>query len=233
MPTTRLTMRKIREVLRLTFDCRLTKRQIAKSCAIARSTVDEYVRRFATSGLSWPLSPATDDEKLEQLLFPPAPVVASDKPREPPDFVSIHRELRRKAVTLMLLWQEYKAADPEGYQYSQFCHLSPQWKGQIDPVMRLEHPAGETLFVDWAGMTTDIFDPPSGEVQPAQIFVAVLAASGYTYAEATATQQLPDWIGAHCRAFAFFNGVSQLLVPDNTKTGITKACFYEPDINPS
>jgi transposase len=225
-------MRKIREVLRLEFDCRLTKRQIAKSCAIARRTVAEYLRRFSASGLSWPLSPATDDEKLEQLLFPPAPVV-SDKPREPPDFVTIHRELRRKAVTLMLLWQEYKAANPEGYQYSQFCYLYHQWKGQIDPVMRLEHRAGETLFVDWAGMTVPIFDPQSGEVQPAQIFVAVLAASGYTYAEATATQQLPDWIGAHCRAFAFFNGVSELLVPDNTKTGITKACFYEPDINPS
>jgi transposase len=232
MPATRLTMRKIREVLRLTFDCRLTKRQIAKSCAIARSTVAEYLRRFTASGLNWPLSPETDDEMLDQRLFPPAAVVA-DTPREPPDFVSIHRELRRKAVTLMLLWQEYKAADPEGYQYSQFCHLYHQWKGQIDPVMRLEHPAGETLFVDWAGMTADIFDPLSGEVQQAQIFVAVLAASGYTYAEATATQQLPDWIGAHCRAFAFFNGVSQLLVPDNTKTGITKACFYEPDINPS
>jgi transposase len=215
-------MRNIREVLRLFFDCRLTKRQIARSCAIARSTVAEYLHRFRASGVSWPISPETDDEKLEQLLFPPAPVV-NDKPREPLDVVAIHRELRRKAVTLMLLWQEYKAAEPEGYQYSQFCHLYHQWKGQIDPVMRLEHRAGETLFVDWAGMTAEIFDPLTGEVQPAQIFVAVLAASGYTYAEATATQQLPDWIGAHCRAFAFFNGVSELLVPDNTKTGITKA----------
>jgi len=232
MPAARLTMRNIREVLRLKFDCRLTNRQIATSCAIARSTVTEYLRRFTASGLSWPLSPATDDEKLEELLFPPAPILC-DKPREPPDFVTIHRELRRKAVTLMLLWQEYKAADPEGYQYSQFCYLYHQWKEQIDPVMRLEHRAGETLFVDWAGMTVPIFDPPSAEVQPAQIFVAVLAASGYTYAEATATQQLPDWIGAHCRAFAFFNGVCELLVPDNTRTGITKACFYEPDINPS
>ena len=233
MPATRLTMRKIREVLRLKFDCRLTKRQIAKSCAIARSTVAEYLRRFLASGLSWPLSPETDDQTLEQRLFPQAPV-GVDKPREPPDFVAIHRELRRKAVTLMLLWQEYKAADPEGYQYSQFCHLYHQWKGQIDPVMRLEHRAGETLFVDWAGMTVGIFDPPSGEVQPAQIFVAVLAASGYIRRRrTTATQQLPNWIGAHCRAFAFFNGVSELLVPDNTRTGITKACFYEPDINPS
>ena len=145
MPATRLTMRNIREVLRLAFDCGLTKRQIARSCAIARSTVAEYLRRFSASGVSWPISPETDDEKLEQLLFPPAPVV-NDKPREPLDFVAIHRELRRKAVTLMLLWQEYKAAEPEGYQYSQFCHLYHQWKGQIDPVMRLEHRAGETLL---------------------------------------------------------------------------------------
>ena len=154
MPATRLTMRKIREVLRLKFDCRLTKRQIAKSCAIARSTVAAYLRRFTASGLNWPLSPETDDQTLEQRLFPPAALV-SEKPREPPDFVSIHRELRRKAVTLMLLWQEYKTTDPEGYQYSQFCHLYHQWKGQIDPVMRLEHRAGETLF--GGGMGTSCF----------------------------------------------------------------------------
>jgi transposase len=181
MPATRLTIRKIREVLRLKFDCRLTKRQIAKSCAIARSTVAEYLRRFLASGLSWPLSPETDDQRLEQRLFPQAPIVV-DKPREPPDFVAIHRELRRKAVTLMLLWQEYKAADPEGYQYSQFCHLYHQRKGQIDPVMRLSHRAGETLFVDWAGMTVPIFDTPCGEIQQAQIFVAVLEKIGDSHA---------------------------------------------------
>ena len=124
MPATRLSMRKIREVLRLFFDCHLTKRQIATSCAIVRSTVSEYLMRFAASGLNWPLSAETDDAKLEALLFPPIPVVI-EQPREPLDFVQIHRELRRKAVTLMLLWQEYKAAHPDGYQYSQFWQPVP------------------------------------------------------------------------------------------------------------
>lgn len=232
MPATRLTMRKIREVLRLFFDCHLTKRQIAKSCLIARSTVAEYLGRFAASGLSWPLSPETDDERLEELLFPKAPVVL-DQPRQPPDFLYIHRELRRKAVTLQLLWQEYKAAHPDGYQYSQFCNLYRSWAGRIDPVMRQEHRAGDALCVDWAGMTVPIVDLLSGTQQPASIFVAALAASNYSYAEATLSQQLADWIGAHCRAFDFFGGVTRAVVPDNTRTGISKACFYEPDLNPS
>jgi transposase len=232
MSATRLTMRKIREVLRLAFDCHLTKRQIARSCAIARSTVSEYLMRFTASGLSWPLSAETDDQKLEALLFPPIPVV-SEQPRESLDFVYIHRELRRKAVTLMLLWQEYKAVHPDGYQYSQFCNLYRQWAGRIEPVMRQEHRAGELLYVDWAGMTVPIVDRLSGSQQETSIFVAVLGASNYSYAEATLSQQLADWIGAHCRAFSFFGGVSRAVVPDNTRTGISKACFYEPDLNPS
>jgi len=232
MPATRLTMRKIREVLRLFFNCHLTKRQIAISCKIARSTVAEYLMRFAASGLSWPLSAETDDAKLEALLFPPPPVVV-EQPRQEPDFVYIHRELRRKAVTLMLLWQEYKASYPDGYQYSQFCNLYRTWAERIDPVMRQEHRAGETLCVDWAGMTVPILDPLTGRQKPASIFVAVLTASNYSYAEATLSQALGDWIGAHCRAFAFFGGVARAVVPDNTKTGVSKACFYEPDLNPS
>jgi transposase len=225
-------MRKIREVLRLFLDCHLTKRQIATSCAIARSTVSEYLMRFAACGLSWPLSAETDDAKLEALLFPPTPVVI-EPPRESLDFVTIHRELRRKAVTLMLLWQEYKAVHPDGYQYSQFCNLYRQWAGRIDPVMRQEHRAGEVLYVDWAGMTVPVLDPLTGSQQQASIFVAVLGASNYSYAEATLSEQLCDWINAHCRAFAFFDGVSRALVPDNTRTGISKPCFYEPDLNPT
>jgi transposase len=141
--------------------------------------------------------------------------------------------MRRKGVTLMLLWQEYKAVYPDGYQYSRFAERYRQWKEQIDPVMRLEHRAGESLFVDWAGMTAQVIDPRSGQSREAQVFVAALAASGYAYCEATWTQGLSDWIEAHCRTFAFLGGVPELLVPDNTKTGVTKACFYEPDLNPS
>lgn len=175
MPATILTMRKISERLRGAFDCQLTKRQVATSCSIARSTVSEYLMRFAASGLGWPLPPEIEDAKLEALMFPPVPPPV-EHPREPLDFVYIHRELRRKAVTiLMLLWQEYKAAHPDGYQYRQFCNLYRQWAERIDPVMRLEHRAGETICVDWAGMTVPIVDPLSGTEQPASIFVAVLA----------------------------------------------------------
>lgn len=232
MPGKRLTMRKIREVLRLRFDFHLTNRKIAKSTGAARSSIGDYLRRFESSGLPWPLPEQLDDDRLEELLFHTAAEPVNDG-RPLPDWVYIHRELRKKAVTLMLLWQEYKSVYPEGYQYSQFCHLYHQWKRQIDPVMRQDYRAGEILFVDWAGMTIDIVDPVTGVHQPASIFVASMAASSYTYAEATLSQELCDWIGAHSRAFAFFGGVTQLLVPDNTKTGVTKACFYEPDLNPT
>jgi len=232
MPGKRLTMRKIREVLRLKFDFHLTNRKIAESVGAARSSIGEYLRRFESAGLPWPLPADLDDDRLEGLLFPAAAKPAEGS-RPLPDWSYIHRELRKKAVTLMLLWEEYKSAYPEGYQYSQFCHLYHQWKRKIDPVMRQEHRAGEALFVDWAGMTIDIVNPATGDRRPASIFVAAMGASSYTYAEATPTQELCDWIGAHSRAFAFFGGVTELLVPDNTRTGVTKACFYEPDLNPT
>ena len=131
----------------------------------------------------------------------------------------------------MLLWQEYKEQIADGYQYSQFCHLYRQWCGRLDPVMRQEHRAGERMFVDYAGMTVDIFEPVNRQIRKAQIFIAVMGASNYTYAEAVWTQSLPDWIGAHCRAFDYFGGVTEAIVPDNIKTGVKRACFYEPDIN--
>ncbi len=232
MPAKRLTMRKIREVLRLKFDCKLTNRKIAKSCCIARSTVGEYIRRFSGSSLAWPLPDDLDDSHLEQVLFPPVAVIPAHE-RPLPDWSYIHSELRRKAVTLMLLWQEHKEQHPQGYQYSQFCYLYRQWTGQLDPVMRQEHRAGEKMFVDYAGMTVAVYDKLTGQTRDAQIFVAVLGASNYTYAEATWTQTLPDWIGAHTRAFIYFGGVSQIVVPDNTKTGVKTACYYEPDLNPT
>jgi transposase len=173
-----------------------------------------------------------EDDRLEQLLFPSSPS-NPETPRALPDWLYIHRELRRKGVTLMLLWQEYKELQPNGYQYSQFCHRYRQWVGRIDPVMRQEHRAGERMFVDYAGMTMPVFDKASGKWREAQIFVAALGASNYTYTEATRTQSLPDWITAHCHAFAYFGGVTEVVVPDNTKTGVKHPCFYEPDINPT
>jgi transposase len=232
MPAERLTMRKTKEVFRLKFECQLSNRKIAESCLIARSTVAEYLFRFQQAALSWPLPEAMDDARLEELLFPPTALPPSTE-RPLPDWLYIHNELRRKGVTLALLWQEYKAQHPAGYQYSQFCYWYRQWAKKIDPVMRQEHRAGEKLFVDYAGMTIPVYDHQADKAREAQIFVAVLGASNYCFAEATRTQSLPDWIASHARAFAYFGGVPRIVVPDNLKTGITKACFYEPDINPT
>ena len=232
MPAERLTMRKIREVFRLKFDCELSNRKIAKSFHIARSTVAEYLFRFQQAALSWPLPQDLDDVQLEQLLYPPPPApFASVRPL--PDCNYIHCELRKKGVTLSLLWQEYKEQNPHGYQYSQFCHLYRQWAAKIDPVMRQEHRAGEKMFVDYTGQTVPVYDLHTNQMREAQIFVAVLGASNYTYAEATWTQSLPDWIGSHSRAFAFFGGVPKVVVPDNLKSAVSKASFYDPDINPT
>jgi transposase len=151
-----------------------------------------------------------------------------------PDFRAIHQELRsHRQLTLSLLWQEYKGNHPEGYQYSRFCQLYREWEKRLDVIMRQEHRAGDKTYVDHAGPTVSVIDPQSGEARDASIFVAVLGASSYTYAEATWTRDLHDWIGSHIRAFQFFGGISQAVVPDNWRTGVTKACWYEPDLNPT
>jgi len=225
-------MRKIREILRLKYDFKLTFGQIATSCGIGRTTVSDYLKRFEASSLGWPLSPDIDDIKLEKLLFPSVQLTLSPD-RAGIDWQYIHCELRRKSVTLMLLWQEYKAQNSDGYQYSQFCHLYRQWIGRVDPVMRQVHRAGEKMFVDYAGQTVAIYDPSSKQSREAQIFIAVLGASNYTYAEATWTQTLPDWIASHCRVYAYIGGVPEVTVPDNLKSGVKDPCFYEPDINPT
>jgi len=225
-------MRKVKEVLRLKFEGGQTNRRIARSCRISRPTVADYLLRFEKAGLQWPGAAALDDATLEQKLFAPV-AVAPTAGRAVPDWSQVHRELRRKGVTLTLLWHEYKAAHPEGFQYSWFCDQYRAWSVRLDVVMRQEHRAGEKLFVDYAGQTVEVVDRRTGEIRAAQIFVAVLGASSYTYAEATWTQQLPDWIGAHVRAFAFFGGTSELLVPDNLRSGVSKAHRYEPDLNPT
>ena len=225
-------MRKIREVLRLVFGAGLELRKIERSLGISHATASGYVARARAADLSWPLPDSLDDAMLERLLFPrPAP---SGDTRPLPDFAYIHEELRRKGVTKMLLWEEYKRGNPDGYQPSRFYELYGEWAGKIDLVMRQEHRAGEKLFVDYAGPTVPILDRRTGEILfEAQIFVAVLGASNYAYAEATRTQTLPDWIGAHVRAFAFIGGVPEIVVPDNLKSGVSKPCRYEPDINPT
>jgi len=222
-------MRKIREVLRLALACGLSKRQIAPIVAVSPTAVHDYLARARRAGLAWPLPDQIGDEELERLLFPPAPAVPADQ-RPQPDWPSIHRELRRPGVTLQLLWQEYRARHPDGFGYSWFCDCYRAWTGRVSPVLRQTHPAGERLFVDYAGQTIGIVDPGTGEIHPAQIFVAVLGASNYTFATASRSQALPDWIAAHVAAFAFFGGVPRQVICDNLKAGVRKPSRYEPAI---
>jgi len=197
---------------------------------VSRPTVAEYLRRAKAAGLSWPLSSELDDAELERKLFPPPPSILA-KACAVPDWSVVHEESKRKGVTMALLWDEYKAVNPEGFQYSWFCEHYRRWLGKVDVVMRQNHRAGEKLFVDYAGQTMPIIDKLTGEVVDAQIFVAVLGASNYTYAEATLTQRLPDWIGSHVRAFNYLGSLPQIVVPDNLKSGVHLAHRYEPELN--
>ena len=228
----RLSMRKIREVLRLKFDLDLTERQIAQSAQASRSTIAEYLRRFAEAGIAWPLPSDLADTALEARLFPPKPALP-DAQRPVPDWSLIHLEMRKKGVTLFLLWQEHKACHPEGFRYSWFCNHYRAWAGRLDAVMRQEHRAGEKCFVDYAGQTMPVTDRHTGEILQAQIFVGVLGASNYTYCDATWSQSLPDWIGSHIRMLEDFGAAPEILVPDNLKSGVVRTCRYEPELNPS
>jgi transposase len=223
-------MRKIRDVLRLTYAMGMSRRLVGEATGIGKTAVGEYVRRAAVAGLSWPIPDEIDDAELERWLFP-LPDAASSTSRTEPDWSHNHAELKRRGVTLALLWQEYRAEHAQGYAYSWFCERYSDWRKCISPTMRQTHVAGEKLFVDWAGDTLALFDATSGQERHAHIFVAALGASNYTYAEARWTETLPDWIGAHVNAFAAIGGVSKALVPDNLKAGITKPSRYEPGIN--
>jgi transposase len=226
-------MRKIKEILRLHYDLGLRQDQIARSCQIGQATVHRYLERFAATGVNWPLSADWDNARLEQRLFanrggrPTGPMN-----RPAPDFIALQSELRKHPhLTLQLLWEEYRAQQPGGYGYSRFCDLYRRWQETQDVVLRQEHRAGEKLFVDWAGAKIPLGTREPGAVESASVFVAVLGASNYTFAYATASQDLWNWIDAHIRAFEFFEGVPQLVVPDNPRTGVARACRYEPDLN--
>ena len=225
----RAPMRKIRDALRLRSEG-LSGRRVAQSLSLGRATVSEYFRRADVAGLTWPLPDGLSDTDLEHRLYPHE-AGGSWRPIPHPDWAYVHRELRRKGVTLALLWEEYRAVHPDGYGYSRYCELYTRWEGRLSSVMRQRHPAGERLFVDYAGHTVDVICPETGEVHRAQIFVAALGASNYTYVEASWTQTLPDWIASHVRAFGFFGGVPGMIVSDNLKAGVIKACFYNPEIN--
>jgi hypothetical protein len=213
MPGERLSMRKIRELLRLRWEQQLPQRVIANSLRLSQASVSDYLSRARRAGLTWPLPDGLDDAQLEALLFPPLPDVPSDQ-RPVPDWSAVHRDLRRPNVTLALLWEEYRAATIDGFGYSWFCDLYREWAGRLKPTLRQVHIAGERLFVDFAGHTMEVIDAATGEIHRAEIFVAVLGASSFIYAEATASQALADWIGAHVNALTALGGVPRQIVSD-------------------
>ena len=224
-------MRKIEEVLRLHFERGRTQREIATAVKVARATVGDYLRRARMASIGWPLPGGMTESMLEALLFPPLP--ASQVKRPEPDWAMVHREMGRKGVTLGLLWQEYREQFPEGYQYSAFCQHYGAFARALPVTLRQSHAPGERLFVDYSGQTVPVIDPATGEIRQAQIFVAVLGASSYTYVEATWSQSLADWTGSHVRCFEFLGGVPELLVPDNLKSGVTTPNYYDPELNPT
>jgi transposase len=222
-------MRKLTEILRLKYTAGLSHEKIARAVGLSKGAVGKYVSLATARGLSWPLSADMDEAALERLLFP-----ADVRPTRhaDPDYPQLHQELKRKGVTLQLLWSEYVATHGErALRYSQFCERYRRWVRSQRRSLRQLHRAGEKLFIDYCGPTVPVIDPGSGEIRAAQIFVAVLGASSYTYAEATWTQSLPDWIGSHQRALQFFGGVPQLLVPDNLRAAVSHPCRYAPEPN--
>lgn len=226
-------MRKIREILRLHFEQKLGQRQIARSANVSQSTVHEYLARFQAAGLHWPLNEEWDEQRLEASLFLPGQAPSQPPRRTPPDFAKVRQELEQhRELTIELVWEEYRQQQPDGYCYSRFCKLYRRWKKRQDVVLRQDHRPGEKLFLDWAGATLSIHHR-DGSVTQSPLFVSALGVSSYTYAEAVTDQQMANWLKVQMNALEFYDGCPQLLIPDNTKTGVTRACIYEPDLNPT
>lgn len=232
MPQKGLPMRTIREVLRLRWGQGWSAREVARACRLSHSTVLAYDKRARAAGLTWPLPETLDDDALTALLADEASHAAVSDGRPRPEMAYVLRELRKKHVTLHLLWTEYRVQHPEGYGYTQFCHYVRQAQQTADPTLRQTYRAGEKLLTDFAGDTLDVIDLATGEVHPAYLFVAVLGASNYTYVRAVVDMQAARWIGLHVRAFEFFGGVPEAVVCDNTATAVTKADRYEPVLHP-
>jgi transposase len=224
-------MRKIEEILRLHHECGRSNREIAQAVRASPTTVGDYLRRARLVGLGWPLPDGMSEAALEAALFPQLPAAAVKRPE--PNWAAVHRQVGRSGVTLDLLWQEHREGHPDGYQYSGFCEHYRAFARALPVTLRQSHAPGERLFVDYSGQTVTIVDVATGEERQAQIFVAVLGASSYTYVEATWTQGLGDWIGSQVRCLEYLGGAPQLLVPDNLKSGVTHPGYYDPDINPS
>lgn len=208
----------------------LSADNVAKSCKISKATVLQYEKRFIESGMSWPVPDDVDDTALKRIVRKPR---EQGKPRrELPDMTHLIEEMRRPHVTLYLLWMEYREANPNGYCYTQFCHYYKESKKRLDVTLRQFHKAGEKVFTDYAGDTATIIDPATGLKIPVYLFVATLGASSYTFAEGVLSMNTPSWIDSHIRAFEFFGGVPEIIVPDNTKCAVIRPDRYEPDLNP-
>ena len=230
MAQARLSMRKIRQMLRLRWEVGLSARKVAQSLSVSHSTVLECEARARRAGLTWPLEEKIDDAELERLLYPPSEPRSLVRPI--PDWAEVWRELRsHKGVTLQLLWLEYKDEHPHGFQYSQYCERFRRWRNQVDVVMRQTYRAGEKCFCDWTGIGIEIVDPATGEIWEAPVFVGTLGASNYFYVEAAEDRKLKSWIEVHIGMLEFFGGVAELLIPDNEKTAATRASYYEPLLN--
>jgi len=227
MPTPRVLMSKIRRTLQLLADSGLSTRQVAAALGISKTTVSEIALYARDAGVDWPLASTLSDDELQARLYPP-PRPRSTHRREP-DYPALHQELKRPGVTLQLLWEEYRAdAGGQSYRYSAFCEKYRAWAKTLKRSMRQIHPGGERLFVDYAGQTVPVVDAASGEIRRAQVFVAVLGASNYTYACATWQQTAIDWVGSIIAALAFIDGVPRLLVPDQPRALIANPDAYEP-----
>lgn len=226
-------MRQLREILRQRLQGELSVRQIHRSLRVSVGAVSNVVGKAQEMKLDWPMIAQLDDVQLACKFYPEADSRQSTE-FEMPDWREVHQELTRKGMTKHLLWEEYTQQYPNrSYSYPQYCHHYQVWLKKQRRSMRQIHKAGEKLFVDYAGQTMPIVCASTGEVRQAQVFVAVMGASNQTYAEGTWTQSLPDWLGSHARAFSFFGGVPQLVIPDNLKSGVTKACRYDPDVTPA
>jgi transposase len=234
MSTKGTSMRKIVQIIRLHFESKLSTRQIAASLKISVGVVNKYINRALDSHISWPLPNDMDEKALLARLKPSVPVKSClSNTIDSINFAKMHQELSRKGVTLQLLWDEYQSEQENSLSYSRYCHHYRLYKKSLKRSMRQTHKAGDKVFIDYSGVTMDIIDPETNQIRSAEIFVGVLGASKYTFAEATWSQQLPDFIGSQRRMFEFFCGVPALVVPDNLRSAISKPCRYDPDTNPS
>ncbi len=227
-------MRKIKEVLRLRFELGLGQREIARACSISQGAVHNYLKKAAAAGIGWPLPEGWDEKRIEKTLFGDRHPIER-RQRTLPDFPALHEQFQQhRHLTLQLVWEEYRQAHPDGYGYSRFCELYRRWLSKQDVVLRQDHPPGEKGFIDWAGRTIPVQDPLTGEVRGS---VAVRDGAGREFTtpmpKPPCDQQMASWLRCHMHAFEYFGGVPRLLVPDNPRTGVSRACRYDPDLNPT